>query len=508
MIQHINSPHIHNDWTQPLPLQEGATLCPWPKQVFPEPFETFVNELSRSTETPIELAAMITLSAIATAAQQKYQVQVKSDYAEPVNIWSLPILPPASRKSRVYSEVTAPLREWEFEQKKINEPLIQIAISKHKTMEARLKNLRANAAKAENEIDFNKLQADILQLEQSMVDIPTYPQIWTGDVTPEHLGNIMASNNEAMAVLNDEGGIFDILSGLYSDGKANIDLFLQSHSASPVRVDRGSRPPILMNRPVLTMGLTVQPQIIKTICSNKTFRGRGLLGRFLYVIPKSNIGQRTLEEPSMEHAIALAYRSSIRAIIHHPPSNDAKSTHNLSLSIEAYSKWLEYAKCVEMLMGEELAVLSHITDWAGKLPGAIARIAALIHIMRYAHSSPWQYSISLEDMTGAVKIGHTLSSHARAVFELIETETSPSIALAIMNWVKSERIEQFSFRDCQRRLRRFKKNDLRSGINILKEHDFLKEWMLKPESGRPSDIFDVNPHVFEASLEESMENEQ
>ena len=35
----------------------------------------------------------------------------------------------------------------------------------------------------------------------------------------------MAANNEAMAVLSDEGGIFDILSGLYSDGKANIDLF-------------------------------------------------------------------------------------------------------------------------------------------------------------------------------------------------------------------------------------------------------------------------------------------
>ncbi len=104
----------------------------------------------------------------------------------------------------------------------------------------------------------------------------------------------MAANGEAMSVLSDEGGIFDILSGLYSDGKANIDLFLQAHAGSPVRVDRKSGPPVFMERPVLSMGLTVQPQVIKSICGNKTFRGRGLLGRFLYAIPKSNIGSRAI----------------------------------------------------------------------------------------------------------------------------------------------------------------------------------------------------------------------
>ena len=66
---------------------------------------------------------------------------------------------------------------------------------------------------------------------------------------------------------------------------------------APVRVDRGSRESVILNRPVLTIGITVQPQIIKEICSNKTFRGRGLRGRFLYVMPKSKIGLRTLEEP-------------------------------------------------------------------------------------------------------------------------------------------------------------------------------------------------------------------
>ena len=37
------------------------------------------------------------------------------------------------------------------------------------------------------------------------------PQLWTSDVTPENLGVIMAENDDRMAILSDEGGIFDIL---------------------------------------------------------------------------------------------------------------------------------------------------------------------------------------------------------------------------------------------------------------------------------------------------------
>lgn len=108
-----------SDWPEPLPFEE-VPLQPWPNNVFPEPFQTFVNELARSTETPIELAAMLTLSVIATAAHKSFQIQIKSDYIEPVNIWTVTILPPASRKSRVYNEVTAPLRKWECEQRTAN----------------------------------------------------------------------------------------------------------------------------------------------------------------------------------------------------------------------------------------------------------------------------------------------------------------------------------------------------------------------------------------------------
>ena len=113
-----------------------------------------------------------------------------------------------------------------------------------------------------------------------------------------------------------------------------------------------------------------------------------------------------------------AYQNAIKHLLTQLTSQlDGKMNkrHTLSLSPEAYKKWLDYAKTVESLMGEEIGHLSHITDWAGKLPGAIARIAAVLHIMRYADDAPWLYPISIEEMAAAVKIGHCLINHALAV---------------------------------------------------------------------------------------------
>lgn len=483
----------NHDWNPPLSM-EGVPLQPWPQEVFPEPFQYFITELSRSTETPIELSAMITLAVVAAATQKKYLVRVKADYCEPVNLWALGILPPASRKSKVYSEVTSPLMEWEREQRELLEPQIQAINSKRKTIDVRLKELRSKASKA-SESDYRSIQKDIERLEQEMPEAQAIPQLWTSDVTPEHLGTIMAVNEDAMAVLSDEGGIFDILGGIYSDGKANIDLFLQSHAASPVRVDRGSRPPVFLERAVLTMGLTVQPQVIKSICGNKTFKGRGLLGRFLYVIPKSNIGKRTLNEPPISQEAVSLYRDAVRAIIANPKRGDG-TINELTLSPEAYERWLEYAKALEMMMGEDLGTLSHITDWAGKLAGAIARIAALLHIMRYAHGRPWEKQISPEDMSAAVKIGHALTSHALTVFDHIEEDRTTQVAKAILQWLKQQKPPRFSRRDCTRKLRSFKKEERNAGLEMLKEHEILRGWELKPEIGRPSDMFEVNPHFY------------
>jgi len=129
------------DWQAPVSLTT-ASLPPWPDDVFPDSVQNFVSGLAESTETPLELPALLVLASIAAAAQGKYRVRVKHDYFEPVNIWTCAALPPASRKTAVQNAATAPLTAWEKLQREIAEPLIKAAQSECASIAEQVKGLR------------------------------------------------------------------------------------------------------------------------------------------------------------------------------------------------------------------------------------------------------------------------------------------------------------------------------------------------------------------------------
>ena len=67
--------------------------------------------------------------------------------------------------------------------------------------------------------------------------------------------------------MSTEGGLFETLAGRYSQGVLNIDVYLKGFSGDPLRIDRISRPPQYVPKPVLTLGLTVQPEVIRDIAA-------------------------------------------------------------------------------------------------------------------------------------------------------------------------------------------------------------------------------------------------
>lgn len=483
-----------HDWQVPIPL-ETLKIPAFPKGVFPKVLEEFTSELARSTETPTDLSALTVLSALATATHDKYIIQIKPDYSEPVNIWTAVALPSGSRKSAVLMGAIAPIIEHEKTKLQEIEPKILEVISKNKTLEARIKELRNKTAKADSS-EFEVLQKEILTLEQSIELPPNHSQLWTGDVTPENLGVMMESNNECMAILSDEAGIFDILGGKYTSGIPNLDLFLKSHSGTPARINRIGRPANLLSRPILTMGLTPQPSILKGLGQNKAFRGRGLLGRFLYAIPPSNLGQRTGDALPIHSDIRETYHGLILSILSH--ANEKSSLYALGLSKKAYEAWHAYSRVIEIKMNKD-GPFAFMTDWAGKLPGQIARVAALLHIARHALRQPWMKEISEEDMQAAIKVGHYLSDHAVAVFDLMGADPALEGAKAILSWAQRNQLSQFTFRDCHHANKsRFKKaSDMAPCIETLIENYYLKEQVQKKKPYRPSRTFIINPHLYQ-----------
>ena len=482
-------------WEPHIPLDENQPPAMDPN-ILPGPVGDMARAVSIETETPIELATGIGVAAIATACQGKIIIEVKPGYREPLNLWVIVALDPANRKTSVLSRMTAPLTAWEREQHKQMEPWVKEAASRRQNQESRLKSLRTKYGKAQPD-ELKEIEAEILEIENDLEEIPVFPKAWAQDVTPEHLGTLMSQHNERMSILSAEGGFFDIAAGRYSSGVPNLDLFLQGHAGDAVRVDRGSREPVYMDNPALTFGLSPQPGVLKGLSDKPGFRSRGLLARFNYFLPTSKLGYRVLETTPVPESIKTHYHNLISQLINLEPGENEHGDvkpHVLTLSKAAYQEWAEFYNAVERDLRDD-GRFEHLRDWAGKLPGAAARIAGLLHCADNPHD-PWTIPVSLETMTTALDLSAVFADHAVIAFDLMGAGTSLDGARKVWRWVEKNRFEAFTKRDCFNALKAtfHRVANIEDPLKVLEERNYIQAETQKT-GGRPSIMYRVNPEI-------------
>ena len=461
----------------------------------------FAQALSQQTESPEELSIGMVLASLAAAAARRLRVEVSPGYQEPCNLWMLVALAPGNRKSAVQSAATAPLVEWERAKMIELEPEIRRLTSEYETLKARAKEKRAKAVKENDERKARELAQQAADIEAELPDVPVPPQIWTSDSTPERLGSLMADQDGAMAWLSSEGGIFDLLQGRYSNGIPNLDLILKSHSADSERVDRAGRPPVILRYPRLSIGLSPQPEVLRGLAYKPGFRGRGLLARFLYLLPASPLGYRLLQTNPVSDAVLEAYAKGLKAMLDWPALTDNyghQGQYALQLSVEARAEHLSLAKAIETKMRPG-GDLEHFTDWAGKAPGVAARIAGVLHGVKHAHGEPWRAEITVETMRDACDMVSVFSVHTRAAFGLMGSDPSIAAATVVWSWVERCKRERFTIREAFNSLRgSFPRVDkLKEALAVLVERGYI-ELVDAPVVGRgrpPSALVIVRPEL-------------
>ena len=471
------------------PFLDGIITASW--------LEGQMKAVSMATETPRELSTLLGLAVIATCVQKTFAIEIEQGYQEPLNIWTCPALDSGNRKSATVKHMTQPLFDWEREQAKAMETTIAIAKADRKTVEDGLHGLRSKAARADGEA-FITLKREIAELECSLPDVPELPRLWAQDVTPERLGPLMAEHGERMAIISDEGGLFDTLSGRYSSGIPNLDLMLQSHAGTPHRVDRGSRRPVFMQSPALTAVLSPQPDVLRGLAKLPGFRSRGFIARWLFALPASRLGHRTLQSCPVPAEVAQAYDYHIRALLGMTPREDGQP-HILRLSSAAYDEWKSFQRAVEQDMREGCR-FEFVTDWASKLPGAAARLAGILHCAQHATERPQDVPVSFGTMEAALGVARILTHHALAVFDLMAVDPTLADARKVRRWIERLRKRAFTARDCFQELRAsFPTMDaLEAVFAVLIERHYLFE-VPQPSKGGPgrpaSPLYRLNEHL-------------
>jgi replicative DNA helicase len=492
-------------WDQPIPLTSTARPPAFPVQALPTWLAEFVQAEATATQTPPDLAGMLVLTALAAAAGGLAEVQVRLGWREPLNLFTVTALPPGNRKSAVFRDVARPLVNFDKDETDRMQAIILEALTARRVAERQADEATRRAGKA-NGGEAELAEAIAAQARAEAIVVPPTPRRLVDDATPEALASLLADHGK-VALLSPEGGVFDMMAGRYqSAGGPNLDVYLKAHAGDPIRVDRKTaRRPEHVAAPALTIGVTVQPEVLRACKDRPGFRGRGLLARFLYAVPHSTVGYRQVGAPPIPAPVAERYRRELqtlaRSLLQEAEAAEMAGSDELivlQLGYEAAAAMLAFEAELEPRLAPGSGDLTHVADWSSKLAGAVARIVGLLHLAEHLYDG-WGHPIELATMQNALTIGRYLTEHALLAFEQMGADPSLDDAQYLLEWIERTARDHFTRRELFTALPRgrFPRVDaLESGLAVLVAHGYLK--VIDPPkpkgAGRPpSPVYEVTP---------------
>lgn len=382
-----------DEWEDPVSLAgHAAPLPPFPVNALPEWIAKMVYAVARFFDTPPDVAAFAALGAVSVGTARRAWVNAKGQ-REPVNAYLLTALDSGARKS-------GPFKLMAFEP---------------------LKTAR----------NFLQDEAEAAPLPPGYDQTPVIRLISTSG-SPAALRDLATANGERIGVVSDEGGIFQELAGRY-DRVPDLDLVLSGWNASPYMADRATKfvPP--MDEPVLTLCLTVQPHVLRTMAANEAFVARGLLARILYGLPPDVVGHRQNDRIAVPRKVSDCYAEKMRDLL---ISFHAGSRHEWSLSDAAYKIFHDAEQALEpkMARGALYGGNDGMREWASKYMGQILRIAGLLHAAENVTGNA-PNRISEQAMRNALMLGEYFLAHAEATFGFMRADPHAEGAGEILRWL-------------------------------------------------------------------------
>jgi putative DNA primase/helicase len=475
-------------WPEIISFDE-LNLPDFPTEALPPVLRHWIAAESHATQTPPDLAGLLALAVCSATIARRVEVEPRPGWREPINLFVAVLLEPGNRKSGVFADATRPLRECEEEMIETARPTVARLQSERRQAQLRLQKLEKAAAEkgdAEARHEASELAAELAdQLE------PVLPRLIIDDATSEKLGMMLAEQGGRIASLSPEGGVFDLMAGMYSkSGIPQFGVYLMGHSGDDLNTDRVSRKSVRVQRPALTCAYAMQPQVIEGLAENAAFRGRGLLARFLYATPQSWIGHREIAPSPVPDAVGEAYRQAVRRL------TDLKEVVVLCLTPEATAVLHDWEAEIEGMLADG-GLMEIMRDWGAKLAGATLRLAAVLHCV---HHGP-EGLVGGETIAAAVEIARYLIPHAEAVLNLMQAKeaSGDDDARYVLRWIERHERHEFTKRDAQQHgKRRFPKaDDIDPALGELVRRGYIR---LRPTEaagpGRPpSPNYEVNPAI-------------
>jgi hypothetical protein len=509
-LARLDVPAAPPPWEDYIPLGPEYIQPAFPLDVLPSWLRNWCEAEAVATQTPLDLAAVLALTACGAGLARKYRVRIRPGWSEPTNLLTVVALPSGDRKSTVLADVIAPIEAHEAAEQARLAPLIATAQSEHRVLEAQLAQLERLAGKEKDAEERERLKHEAKQAARQVAEhvVPEPPQFIADDETPANLARLLSLHEGRMFQASAEGTAFENCTGRYSEC-LDFDVYLKGHAGDPLRVGRIGREQKTVLQPALSAALAVQPDVIRGLGAYPFLKGKGFLARWLYSLPPSWVGNRRIAPPAVPKNVQAAYQTTLERLWKLKGAVDPKThqptPHWLELEPEADQMMQELERWLEPQLAEGEA-LSTLAGWGSKLAGAIARLAAILHVAgTVAEGAAVPEYVSGATLRAAVALGRDyFLPHAQAAFGLMEADPLRAKAEKIAHWIAREGCSEFKrhevYNDVRNQAFFPKIEDLDAPLGVLARHNVIRIRLAEKKDGPgrpPHPVYEVNPRWLE-----------
>jgi hypothetical protein len=479
------------------PVEFNAPTCgpTVPLEALPPAIHNYVSEVTASHQVPVDFVAASALGVLAAAGAGRAIVKVGTTHTEPLNLYIAPVLESGERK-QVLRAMTFPL---EYEERRLVEearPTIVKGAQERAIAEERIKLLQKRAANSADAREREQFAAEAAAIGEKLPSAPAWPQLLFDDATPEYVAKALAEQSGRAAIVSEEAGsLFEVLAGRYTNGLPALDVHLKAYDGGTIRCGRISRAAVLVERPALTIVVTPQPSVLDRLAAQPEFRGRGLLARFVFVIPATLVGGRMYQDRPVSPTARAVYGEAIGRILRRPLPAAEADVPRLLLTGDALAIWANFANKAERAQAEG-GTLVGIRDWASKHAGRVARLAGNLHLVEHPSAADGDH-ISPETVAAAWALGEWMEAHALVAFARMGADREAWRARWVLDWIRRHGLSTFTLKQLADHKRDVDRPaDFLPALTILEARGFIRrdpEPETRGPGRRPSPSWTVNP---------------
>lgn len=407
----------------PIPIPKYEVL-PFPLEVFPQDTQQILNEFSKAVHCPVDFFAVPLLVEAGVAIGTSRAMEIKPGWLEGPRINGAVVSSPGSRKSPALNLVMSPTYSIQMRMQSENAEEKKIYENELKRYEIELKEWRTSKGNEQKPTE---------------PTIPIMKQILTTDSTLEALAVLLEQNPRGLLVARDELTGWVLSMDQYRGGRgADRQAWLSFWNGCMVIVNRKNRSePIMLNNPFVGVVGCLPPDVLGDLADE---RGRedGFIHRLLFSYP-DNVPLEWVEDEISQDSLDRLNQIFERLIKLEPKCDENGNPQPVVVSFtpEGKAKWREFINDHYKEQEDQLFPENLRGPWA-KLEGYAARLALILHLLRFVCGEAKSEQVDERSMSGAADLVDYFKSHAKRIYAQLCVSPEDKKVLSALEWIRKQ----------------------------------------------------------------------